>query len=407
MRDQFSQFGDIFKASIYGASAYVSRDPQHAQHVLRKNWQNYRKGLAIKRIDLLLGKGLMVSEGDFWKRQRRLIQPAFHKDVIAGMRDIIVTANAALLNDWERAARNKESINITHDISVMVLDAVLMCIFGEDYGQIAPHFRILSDKSARDLQFAHAFRSLGKLVIQVAAQRREKDVVASDLLAMLMAARDPQNGEAMSDRQLVNEIMTLIVAGHETTASSLNWIWYLLSENPEAAERLSRELADFDSEDPRLDQLPRLTHTRRVIEEALRLYPPGWLMTRRALKDDRLGEYFVPAGTEIYVPPYFIQRHPDLWEAPDRFDPDRFDPDRSKDRHPLAMLPFAAGPRNCIGEPLARLEMQIHLVMIAKKLRLRYERKTPPEMESGVNLRARHDFIMTPEIRELPISSFA
>ena len=216
-----------------------------------------------------------------------------------------------------------------------------------------------------------------------------------------MEARDRDNGQVMPDRQLVNEIMTLIVAGHETTASALNWAWYLLSQHPEVEAKLSSELHRSVAELPNLDDLPKFIYTRQVLDEALRLYPPGWLMTRRALRDDQLGDYFVPAGTEIYISPYFIQRHPDLWEAPDRFDPDRFDPDHSQDRHPLASLPFSAGPRNCIGEFFARVEMQIHLMTIAKRLRLRYVEKALPELNAGVNLRSNQDFIMSPEIKAL------
>jgi enediyne biosynthesis protein E7 len=148
-----------------------------------------------------------------------------------------------------------------------------------------------------------------------------------------------------------------------------------------------------------LDDLPKFTYARQDIDETLRLYPAVWLISRRALGDDRLGDYFVPAGTEIYISPYFIQRHPDLWQAPDRFNPERFGPGHSQDRHPLAMLAFSAGPRNCIGEFLSRLEMQIHLMTIAKELRLRYVETAPPELDAGVNLRSKNDFIMIPEIR--------
>ena len=219
---------------------------------------------------------------------------------------------------------------------------------------------------------------------------------------MLMEARDRESGQVMPDRQLVNEIMTLIVAGHETTASTLNWTWYLLSQHPEVEEKLSKSSVIYSgARFLSLDDLPRFTYTSQVIDEMLRLYPAGWLLTRRALKDDQLGDYFVPAGTEIYISPYFIQRHPDLWEDPDRFNPDRFDPDHSQDRHPLAMLPFSAGPRNCIGEFFARIEMQIHLMTIAKQLRLRFVERRQPELDVGVNLRSKHDFIMNPELKAL------
>lgn len=402
MDDHFRQYGNIYKASVYGTSVYAINTPEYAKHVLSDNWQNYVKGQAIKRIALLLGSGLMVSEGEFWKRQRRMIQPAFHRNFIGGLANIITTANVALLKRWEQAAKRKESVNVTRDISLMVLEITLTAIFGADYAQVAPHFNILSEEPERSLHFAQKFRSLGKIAVQVAAQRRKANVKSTDILGMLIKARDRKSGHVMSDPQLVNETLTLIVAGHETTSSALNWLWYLLSKYPEVEERLSRELSDLlAGAAPEVDSLPKFVYTRRVIEEALRLYPPGWLMTRKALKDDQLGDYFVPAGTEIYISPYFIQRHPDLWEAPDRFNPDRFDADHLQDRHRLTMLPFSAGPRNCIGEYFARIEMQIHLMTIARQLRLRYVENTPPELDAGVNLRSKYDFMMLPEINAL------
>jgi cytochrome P450 len=215
-----------------------------------------------------------------------------------------------------------------------------------------------------------------------------------------MEARDRESGQAMPDRQLVNEIMTLIVAGHETTASTLNWTWHLLAQHPDAEETLSREIgALLGSEFPELGDLPKFAYTRQVIEEAMRLYPPVWLIPRKAIKDDQLDEYLVPAGTEICISPYLIQRHPALWEAPDRFDPDRFGPDQVRDRHALAMLPFSAGPRKCIGELFARIEMHMHIIIIAKSLRLRSVGGTPVEFDADVNLRSKHDFIMAPEIK--------
>jgi cytochrome P450 len=400
MDDHFKRYGDIYKAVIYGTPVYVVRRLDYAQHVLRKNYQNYTKGQAIKRIGFLLGNGLMVSEGQLWKSQRQMIQPAFHGNVVGALTNVITTANISLRKKWEHAAQEEKSVNITHDISKMVLEVVLISIFGSDYEQVRTQFDIVSDESARNLQFAQMFRSLGELVVRVTAQRRKARTTSTDILGILMAARDRVSGKAMPDGQLVKEILTLVVAGHETTASSLNWTWYLLSQHPEVEEKLWGELDSvYTSEYPAFADLPRFTFTRQVLDEAMRLYPPGWLMTRRALRDDQLGDYFVPAGTEIYIPPYFIQRHPDLWEAPDRFNPDRLGPDHSQERRLLGLLPFSLGPRNCVGELLARVEMQIHLITIAKQLQLRYDEKKPPELEAGVNLRSKHDFIMTPVIR--------
>jgi len=398
MSNQFKEFGNIYKASIYGTSAYVVTDPRYAHHVLVQNWQNYVKGQIIKRVGFLLGNGIMVSEGELWKKQRRMVQTAFHRHSIGALTNLMTTANVALLEKWQRSAENNESVNVTRDVSSMVLKVVLVSIFGVDYARVKPHFNMLSEEPARNLEFARLFRALGRIILDVVSERRREQSTSTDILGMLMAARDPQGGQVMSDRRLINEVMTLIVAGHETTASTLNWTWYLISQHPDVEEKLANELRGLPgSAFPELDDLPKFPYARQILEECLRLYPAGWLMTRKALKDDQLGDYFVPAGTEIYVSPYFIQRHPDLWDDPDRFNPGRFAPDQSQDRHRLAMLPFSAGPRNCIGEFLARIEMQIHLMMVAKQLRLRYVQTMPIELDAGVNLRSKHDFIMMPE----------
>jgi cytochrome P450 len=400
MGQNFNRYGDIFKASIYDTSAYFIRAPDYAQHILGKNWQNYKKGLAIKRIAMLLGNGLMVSEGEFWKSQRRMIQPAFHRDAVRALSSATEAANVALLRKWEDAARAGTAVNVNRHISDLVLGILLNAIFGNDCEEIVPHSEILSEEWERNLAFAHAFRPLGKVILKVIEERQKNNRNYSDMLAVLMEARHPRDGRPMPNHQLVNEVMTLIVAGHETTASTISLIWFLLSQNPDVERRLFDEVDGLRSEDFQdANQRREFPYSRQVIEEALRLYPPGWLMTRKALKDDSLGDYFVPAGTEIYISPYFIQRHPDFWEAADEFKPERFASNCAA-RSELAMLPFSAGPRNCIGEFLARLEIQIHLVTIAKHLRLRYSKNALLDLEAGVNLRNKYDFIMNPEIRE-------
>ena len=398
MSRQFRIFGDIYKASLYGTSAYAIRDVEFAHHVLVENWQNYVKGQIIKRVALLLGDGLMVSKGDLWKRQRRMIQPAFNHESIGPLVKLITAVNSELLRKWQLAAWRNESVNVTRDVSGMALEIVLRFILGDDYERVGFHFDLLSQEQARNMEFACSFRALGKIILQVIDRRRRQPATSTDALGLLMLARDPQSGQLMQDRQLIDELLTLIVAGHETTASTLNWTWYLISQHPEVEQRLSNELNELTTFSE-LDDLPRFLYTRQIIDETMRLYPAGWLLNRKALHDDQLGEYFVPAGTEIYVPPYFIQRHPDVWEEPDRFNPDRFRPENSKHRHRLATIPFSAGPRNCIGALFARIEMQIHLLTIARCLRLRYIQSRPIELDAGVNLRSKYDFIMYPEVK--------
>jgi cytochrome P450 len=309
----------------------------------------------------------------------------------------MTSVNSGLLRKWQLAVQRNESVNVTRDVSGMALEVVLRFILGDDYEQVGSHFDILSHEQTRDMAFARSFRALGKTILQVVERRRKHPLAGTDALGVLMQEHDPQSGQLMLDHQLIDEILTLIVAGHETTASTLNWTWYLISQHPEVEQRLSNELNDLTFSE--FDDLPKFVYTRQIIDETMRLYPAGWLLTRKALRDDRLGEYFVPAGTEIYVPPYFIQRHPGVWEEPDRFDPDRFQPDNSKLRHRLATIPFSAGPRNCIGALFARVEMQIHLMTIATHLRLRYIQSMPIELDAGVNLRSRYDFIMYPEAK--------
>lgn len=400
MSNQFTKFGDTYKAFVYGTDVYATKNLEFAHHVLVGNWQNYVKGQFIKRVAFLLGNGLMVSEGELWKGQRRMAQPAFQPNAIAALIGLVTTVNSKLLNKWQLAAQRHESVNVTRDVSSIALEVVLRSILGADYDQVGPHFDLLSEERARDLAFTKAFRALGNIIFEVAGRRRQESKASSDMLGSLMQARDPRTGRLMQDHQLINEVLTLIVAGHETTASTLSWMWYLISQHADVEERLTGELSNFDGW-PEFEDLPKFPFSRQILEECMRLYPAGWLMTRRALQDDKVAGYFIPSGTEVYVSPYFIQRDPNVWQEPERFNPDRFRPDPSPHCHRdrLAMMPFSAGPRNCIGSLFARVEMQIHLLMISKHLRLKYVQSRPLELDAGVNLRNKYEFIMYPEAR--------
>ena len=218
IENQFKRFGDIFKASIYGSSVYVIRNPRYAEHVLRTNWQNYVKGHTSKRIGLLLDTGLMVSEGEFWKKHRRMAQPAFHRKAISALIQPIVAVNADLARTWEHAAKKCETVNVTREISQAVLKMVLMSIFGDDYDEVKHHFDIVSEEGARNFWVPQEFRAAGEIVSVVVARRRQRKTLTHDILSILMQARDRNTGDLMSDRQLTSEMKTLIVAGHETTA---------------------------------------------------------------------------------------------------------------------------------------------------------------------------------------------
>ncbi|MGH8218522.1 MAG: cytochrome P450 [Steroidobacteraceae bacterium] len=402
LQTQFDLYGDIYKASIYGSHVYVISSPEYVEQVLLRNWQNYpRSGHAVKRIALSLGNGLISSNGSRWARQRRMIQPAFTRNAVAAHIEVMANVSRKLLKQWTQSADCGESVNVTKYVSLTVLEVTLRCLFGHDYDLVAPHFAVVAD-GQRNLQFARTMSTLGRMIVQIAEARRGKDRSgdARDILEALMLARDREQGQPMTDAQLASEMLTLVIAGHETTASVLNWMWYLLSEHPQVEARLSEELANFD-ERRQLDvsDLIGLPYSRYVLDEALRLYPPLWLMTRKATAEDVLGEYFVPVGTEIYISPFLIQRCPRFWEVPDRFNPDRFDSANSENRPRLSMCPFGAGPRNCVGEQFALVEMQIHLITIASRLRLIGTGNRAPEFAAGVNLLSKDEFIMTPQIK--------
>ena len=397
LQEQFRKHGDLFKASIYGADAIVISKPEYVEHVLRTNWKAYRKGQIIKRIGFLLGEGLMVSEGDLWKNQRQMVQHALHGQAIQRTAEISVEENMRLLETWMRAAEKQSQVNVSRDVDTMVLRTVLRSIFGEDFDEMNRSFVILAEEPARDMQFAQRFRLLRPMVNELAKKRAREGRHADDLLGLLMEARSAATGEKMSPARLGNEILTLVVAGYETTASTLHWMWYELSRHPDVHVALQSELKAKSGDGlARVEDLPQFEVTRAVLDETLRLYPAGWLITRQALADDVVGGFQLPRGTEVYISPYIIQRHPDYWKEPDRFLPDRFTgPDATANRT-SAFLPFSLGPRKCIGEAMARMEMQIHLMLLAKNLRFSDPGGTPPAMVAGVNLRMKDDLILSP-----------
>ncbi len=402
----FARYGDAFRvySPITQAHIYVFSHPDHVRHVLVDNHQNYTKGIGIERVGILLGKGIMVSEGELWRRQRRMIQPAFHRDVIARMFGHIRKANQRLLEKWVTCAGKNQAINVTQDMSDVTLNIVLRSIFGDDLETIVEShgtnpFALLTDETERNLAFAYKFRALSRPIMECVARRRAQGHKRTDLLAMLMAARDRKSADPMPDKQLLDEVMTLIVAGHETTASALNWMWYLLSQHPDVERRLHEEIDQLPATPATMDEVAQLAYTRQVIEETLRLYPPGWLLTRRSIESDRIGGYAIAPHSDVFISPYIVHRHPAFWAEPERFDPDRFAAALAAQRNRFCYLPFALGPRACIGEHFAMVEMLLHTAMLARHIRLRYLPKQPIELECQVNLRSKHSIHMLPENR--------
>jgi len=407
MIELFRVHGDIYRvfAPTRRSYTYVIHHPDDVKRVLVSNHRNYTKGLGLDRVKILLGKGIMTSEGELWKRQRYMLQPFFHRRVITEFASLIGAANDRFIARWETRAARGELVNLTDEMSELTLEIVLRSIFGRDLDRLSEQlggnpFEVVTKESSRDLQFAYKFRSLTKLVAQLIERRRREPEEHFDYLAMLMSARDKETGAPMAERELIDEVMTLIVAGHETTASGLNWTWYLLATHPQAEKRLHEEIdAAPELAAPSLAEVEKLSYTQQVINEALRLYPPGWLLSRRTIEADMLGGYRVPGGTNVLLPLYILHRHPRFWKDPESFSPERFAPEHEAERPRFAYMPFAAGPRHCIGETFALYEMLVHLYKVARRYRLAYVPDKPLELEAQINLRTRHPLHMRLERR--------
>ena len=407
LRRYFAEFGDIYRVFAPGRGVYnyVINHPDAIKHVLLSNHRNYTKGEGMDRVKILLGNGIMTSEGDLWRRQRRMMQPHFHRRVVTRFGELIREVNDRFAARWAEKARRAEPVNLSDDASELTLEIVLRSIFGADLARLetqlgANPFQVVAKEQNRDLKFAFRFRSLTKLVQELIDRRRRTPEEHFDFLSMLMASRDRDTGEAMSDKELIDEVLTLIVAGHETTAAALTWTWYLISQHPQTQAELHSEADRLGGDQTlSLDGAESLLFTHQVLQEALRLYPPGWLITRRTIEADELGGYPLPPRTDVFISPYTLHRHPEYWSEPEEFRPERFAGPDAEARHRFAYIPFAVGPRHCIGENLAMFEMLVHIHTMARRFRLARASDEPIELEAQINLRPRSDLIMTVHAR--------
>lgn len=406
LQELMRQHGDTFVVPSLTRAGHglVINDPDDIRRVLLTNRANYVKGAGLDRVRMLLGNGLIVSDGELWARQRRMMQPAFLGNANRAVMPLVQNLNVGLVERWAAVADTDQTIDVTEELSAVALDVVLRALFSQDFDRLiqaegASPFDLLTQESRRDLQFAARFRALTRHVRAIIESRRQENRVESDWLSMLMEARDKDSGEPMPDRALLDEVMTLIVAGHETTASTLNWTWYLLSQHPHAEAALQAAVAEAEAgaaaPDTNEAGAPEAAgYVEQVLQEALRLYPPVWLFSRRALQDDTLGGHHVPAGTDIFISPYLLHRSAPHWDRPEEFLPERFSAEAAAGRHRFAFLPFSAGPRFCIGAGFAMAEMALHLTLVARRFRLQYVGPVPAEAEFQINLRTRHPLRM-------------
>jgi cytochrome P450 len=405
------QYGGVARFGLRRRSVFLVTDPAAVKRVLQDNADNYgRKTRSLAALRETIGDGLLTTTGPAWWRNRRLMQPAFHKQRLGGFAGTIAEAAEDFAARATRLGAAGASFDLVPELARLTLRILGRCLFDRELTdeadavggavQVVLHHTIEKLGSLiplpglvptpKNLRFRRALRALDRVVLSLIEERRRGAGAAErgDLLTMLVSARDEETGEGLGDRQLRDEVMTLLLAGHETTAMALSWTFYLLSLHPGVRRRLEDELAAaLAGRAPALDDLPRLPYTRMVIEEAMRLYPPAWVITRSATGADELGGFAIPAGDMVLLSPYVTHHDPSLWEDPEGFDPERFAPGAEGGRPRYAYYPFGGGPHLCIGAGFAMMEATIVLATVAQRLRLDLEAGRPVAIEPLVTLR--------------------
>jgi cytochrome P450 len=413
-RDYGSVVGFRFRKRI---AIVLLDDPAHIRYVLRTNNRNYLKSDQYELVKLVVGEGLIASEGDFWRRQRRLVQPAFHRQRIAGLASLMVAETERTLARWSDSSWGQgEPFDIVQEMTDLTFRIISKTLFGpatdRHLEQISDALSVLDRHLDRktatfislpqcaptpaNLRYRRALADLHGVIHGAIDERKRSGRRGDDLLSMLLEARDERTGEGMDNKQLRDETLTLLFAGHETTTVALSWTWWLLGTHPEAERRLHEEL-DVVLADrlPAFEDLPDLPYTRMVFQEAMRLYPPAWVISRRPLKDDEIAGYRIPAGTTVLISPYVTHRNPRYWDDPEVFDPERFLIQRSADRPEFAYLPFGGGPRKCIGDHFAMTEGVLILATIAQRYRLLPVPEHPVEPQPLLTLKPKRGILVS------------
>ncbi|MBD2385982.1 cytochrome P450 [Cylindrospermum sp. FACHB-282] len=403
-------YGDIVHYRAESWLVILVNHPNYIKHVLQEKHHNYTKEGTpdLMMLKPMLGEGLMTSEGDSWFQQRRLIQPAFHRERIEAFSTTITDATQSMLQQWKLIADRDKPLEIAEEMTRLTLQVVAQVLFGVDlnceadnFGQSVgvinecmAHFDPNNQDQLRE--FREAMTTLNRLVYKIIQERRCQNEDKRDLLSMMMLATDEKTQEKMSDRHLQEQIFTLLMAGHETTAKALTWTLYLLDQHPVVAKQLQDELATvLKGRIPTYQDLPNLTYTWMVIQESMRLYTPVWMMSRLCRADDEIGGYHIPANALVLISPYAMHRHPGFWQEPEQFNPERFRPEAVAERLPYTYLPFSGGQRQCIGLTLARVETHLVLATLAQQYQLRLIPDHAVEPEALVTLRPHFGLPMT------------
>jgi cytochrome P450 len=380
-------FGDVVRTRFLYVHAYFLYNPTDIEALLTTNSKSYRKAGSLRSpfFARLVGNGLVTSEGDFWRRQRRLAQPAFHRQRINSYGEVMVDYASRAISKWSEG----EQLDISRDMTRLTLEIVVKTLFNADVSNDADHVGAILSEIVKPFasqatlkwimdnrlptpghrRYFNAVSEIDRIVFRIISERRASRSDEGDLLSMLLQALD-DDGSRMTDAQLRDEVMTLFLAGHETTALALSWSWYLLATHPDAEKKFHAELDEvLQGRVPRVDDLSKLAYTEMIAKEAMRLYPPAYAVGREALEATEIGGYRVPKGTQVFAFQWVTQRDGRYFDNPDSFEPDRWRPERTEQQPKYAYFPFGGGPRQCIGNYFAMMEIVLLLATIGQRFR--------------------------------------
>ena len=414
-------YGDIYNLDLGISKMLILNNPRQMQHILVDNAQNYRKGGGMwDAVRTMLGNGLVVSEGSFWMRQRRMMQPQFHRQRLAALTELMVSAMDEALTTWEKSAKGAD-FNLAPAFNELTMKVITRTLFGTGLDQDE------MDKVSKALdysvnyilkaivlnslptwmpapgrkEFERSIKQIDETVYRIIADSRKNGGAENHLMAMLLDMVDDETGEGMTDQQLRDEVTTLFLAGYETTSIALTWAFDFLVHNPEMMERLRAEVDGAVGSDrlPTFADLPKMPYSRMILQETLRIRPPAWQLPRTAIEDDEIDGHHIPAGTNLIGLIYMCHYHPDEWDNPEVFDPERFRSEKSEKRHKFAYMPFGAGQRKCIGMDFALMEGQLALAMVAQRYTLTKTTENLAEPQLSTTLRPKGGVVVKIEKR--------